>query len=102
MKISEEEFSDDGDDGNDIPINEIKFDEKYFTALNPDYESVIRRSVYFKKIFRKLNVLNPFTKRGLNESYYNDNPGAKQMHNEFFMGLINDPNYCDFVDMYNY
>lgn len=33
--------------------------------------------------------------------YFNDMPDATPLYNEPYMGLINDPNYCDYTDTYN-
>lgn len=33
--------------------------------------------------------------------HFNDLPDGKPLFNEPYMGLINDPNYCDFTDSYN-
>ena len=52
---------------------------------------------FSKNVFSQLNIYENLT---LN--YFNDDPILRPNFSEPNMGLINDPDYCEMVDNYNY
>ncbi|EAR98745.2 tubulin tyrosine ligase family protein (macronuclear) [Tetrahymena thermophila SB210] len=66
-------------------------------------QTAVSKSDEFQSFFKQMNVLRmiydyPQLDRKI---HFNDMPDGHPLYDEPYMGLINDPNYCDYVDAYN-
>ncbi|KAL4484951.1 hypothetical protein ABPG74_020128 [Tetrahymena malaccensis] len=69
----------------------------------PLQQSAVSKSDEFQSFFKQMNILRmiydyPQLDRKI---HFNDMPDGHPLYDEPYMGLINDPNYCDYVDAYN-
>lgn len=66
-------------------------------------ETATLRHNNYNKLFSDMNIFRQlYDYPPLDTNlYFNDLPDGKPLFEEPYMGLINDPNYCDFVDSYN-
>ena len=66
-------------------------------------DNAITRTNEYISFFQNLNILRwiyDYPPLDSNK-HFNDLPNGKPLYDEYYMGLINDPNYCDLADTFN-